>query len=91
MEISSCRGIRADQWCIFASMLVGMKQKMGAALPWDGLDPLNMKCLCLRQDILPIIANCVLVKYDAELGGYEQTLYLKGKAVSTLRASRSSS
>ncbi|KAF2435533.1 hypothetical protein EJ08DRAFT_692776 [Tothia fuscella] len=64
-----CRAIKADEWCIFASMIVGnTQQKSGKAVPWNGLEPLKMT-----------------FKWDEALGGYDQKLFLKGQEVSSLK------
>lgn len=65
---AQCGGATKDQWCVFASMIVGnRKQEMGKRVPLSADEKLVMKFL-----------------YNETLGGYEQWLYIKDKMVSTL-------
>lgn len=65
---AQCGGATKDQWCVFASMVVGnRKQEMGKRVPLSADEKLVMK-----------------FKYNETLGGYEQWLYIKDKMVSTL-------
>lgn len=69
---SQCGGATKDQWCVFASMVVGnRKQEMGKRVPLSAGEKLVMK-----------------FKYNETLGGYEQWLYIKDKMVSTLSVGR---
>lgn len=65
---AQCGGATSEQWCVFASMVVGnRKQEMGKRVPLSKDDKLVMK-----------------FQYNETLGGYEQWLYIKDKMVSTL-------
>ncbi|KAE9965200.1 hypothetical protein BLS_006544 [Venturia inaequalis] len=65
---AQCGGATKEQWCVFASMVVGnRKQEMGKRVPLSGDEKLVMK-----------------FQYNETLGGYEQWLYIKDKMVSTL-------